>query len=91
MGTCEFGKCEICGKETTLDRTYFHYPIHCECCGSKDKNDQDQHFEMMAHCKDCIPEIPTEIHLMLKDKDGKDYRLSIKGIKPSSISGSYKE
>lgn len=28
MGTCEFGKCEICGKETTLDRTYFYYPIH---------------------------------------------------------------
>ena len=51
MGTCEFGKCETCGKETTLDRTYFYYPIHCGCCGccgSKDKNGQDQHFETVA-------------------------------------------
>lgn len=36
MGTCEFGKCEICGKETTLDRTYFHYPIHCESSIAKE-------------------------------------------------------
>lgn len=27
----EWGRCEICGKETQLERTYFYYPIHCEC------------------------------------------------------------
>lgn len=31
----EWGRCEICGKETQLERTYFYYPIHCECCGNK--------------------------------------------------------
>lgn len=24
----EWGRCEICGKETQLERTYFYYPIH---------------------------------------------------------------
>ena len=52
MGEIEFGKCEICGKEAPLERTYFYYPIHCECCGSKDKNGQKQHFEMVVHCED---------------------------------------
>lgn len=32
----EWGRCEICGKETQLERTYFYYPIHCECCGNKE-------------------------------------------------------
>ena len=27
MGESEFGKCDICGKETELDRTYFYYPF----------------------------------------------------------------
>ena len=53
MGEIEFGKCDICGKETELERTYFYYPIHCECCGSKDKDGQKQHFELVHHCKDC--------------------------------------
>jgi hypothetical protein len=90
MGTCEFGKCEICGKETDLERTYFHYPIHCECCGSKDENGQDQHFEMVAHCKDCIPEIPTEIHPLIKGYDGKITRVNIRNIIPSDIRGKFK-
>lgn len=53
MGEIEFGKCDICGKETELERTYFYYPIHCECCGNKDKDGQKQHFELVHHCKDC--------------------------------------
>lgn len=87
MGSQEFGKCDICGKEASLDRTYFFYPIHCECCGSKDKNGQDQHFELVCHCKDCIPCIPTEIHPLLQDVFGNKKRISIKDIKPSKIQG----
>lgn len=26
-GECEYGKCEICGEEAYLSRTYFYYPI----------------------------------------------------------------
>ena len=54
MGEIEFGTCDICGKETELERTYFYYPIHCECCGSKDKDGQKQHFELVHHCKERI-------------------------------------
>lgn len=28
----EFGKCEICGKDSSLERTNFYYNIPCECC-----------------------------------------------------------
>ena len=47
----EWGRCEICGKETQLERTYFYYPIHCECCGNK----ENRHFEMIRHCKNVLP------------------------------------
>ena len=30
MGGIEFATCDICGNETSLERTYFYYPIHCE-------------------------------------------------------------
>ena len=51
MGNGEFGKCEICGKDAILERTYFYYPIHCECCESYDKNAQRQHFEIYVIVK----------------------------------------
>ena len=85
----EFGKCEICGKEASLDRTYFFYPIHCECCGSKDEKGQDQHFELIRHCNDCVPRVPTEIHPLFKDACGYQQRADIKNIMPSEIRGAY--
>lgn len=51
MGDVEFGKCECCGKETSLMRTYFHYDIKCECCSPT-------HFEFVKHCSDCVPQEP---------------------------------
>ena len=87
----EFGKCQICGKKTCLERTYFCYPIHCQCCGSKDKDGQKQHFVMVAHCKDCIPELPTEIHPQIEDFDGNVRSVEIKNILPSEISGKFKK
>lgn len=51
MGDCEYGKCEICGKDNNLIRTYFHYNIKCDC-------HSPMHFEMIRHCQDCIPKEP---------------------------------
>lgn len=62
----EWGRCEICGKETQLERTYFYYPIHCECCGNK----ENRHFEMIRHCKKCPAPMPKEIHPLCKAMDG---------------------
>lgn len=88
-GECEYGKCEICGKETYLDRTYFYYPIHCECCGSVDSFGQKQHFVMVRHCNNCSPKIPNEIHPLIKGVDGKIYKTNITNILPSDVSGEY--
>ena len=89
MGGIEFGKCEICGKETSLERTYFYYPIHCECCGSKDKDGQKRHFEIVHHCKDCPAPMPKELHPLIKALDGKEYRATVTNILPSEISGEF--
>jgi hypothetical protein len=89
MGNGEFGKCEICGKDAILERTYFYYPIHCECCESYDKNAQRQHFEIICHCKNCVPRVPKEIHPLLKDACGSTQRADIKNIMPSKIDGAF--
>ena len=89
MGECEYGKCEICGEEAYLSRTYFYYPIHCECCCSKDKNGQNQHFVMVRHCDKCPARMPKEIHPLIKAMDGKSYKANITNILPSDISGEF--
>lgn len=89
MGEIEFGKCEICGKEAPLERTYFYYPIHCECCGSKDENGQKQHFVMVVHCKDCPAPMPKEIHPLLKSMHGEEHRANITNILPTEIRGQF--
>ena len=91
LGCCgiEYGKCDICGKETYLSRTYFHYDIHCQCCGCKEDG-RDMHFELVYHCKDCVPDVPKVITPILKSKiDNKKYRLPIKGMLPYSIYGEF--
>ena len=69
----EFGKCDICGKEENLERTYFEYDINCECHSPK-------HFELVSHCKDCVPSMPTETH---------PYRTTITNILPIKIVGEF--
>lgn len=48
MGEIEWGKCEYCGTEGRLNRTYFRYDIKCECCNNN-------HFEIIWHCDKCEP------------------------------------
>lgn len=88
-GEIEWGKCEICGKEGPLERTYFFYPVHCECCGSKDKDGQKRHFEMVRHCDGCPAPMPKEIHPLCKAMDGKEYRTSITNMLPTEIIGQF--
>jgi len=58
-GNVEFGKCEVCGKETALERTYFRYDIVCQC-------HSPHHFELIIHCKDCVPKEPTETKVIIR-------------------------
>ena len=48
----EYGRCEVCGEEGILTRTYFRYDIKCEC-------HSPNHFEIVLHHKDCVPKEPT--------------------------------
>lgn len=49
------GTCEICHTENViLRRTYFRYEnIKCEC-------HSPYHFDLIDHCYDCIPKIPSK-------------------------------
>lgn len=89
MGEIEFGKCEICGKETALYRTYFYYPIHCACCGCKDESGQKLHFEMVRHCMDCPAPIPKIIKPLCKALDGKGHKAYIVNMAPVEIHGQF--
>ena len=58
-GSIEFGKCEVCGKESSLQRIYFNYDIKCEC-------HSPNHFELVCYCNKCVPLEPEETTIMLK-------------------------
>ena len=62
MGGAEYGKCEVCVKETTLERTYFHYDIKCDC-------HSPNHFELVRHCGDCKPKPPEKTTVYIKPND----------------------
>lgn len=61
-GEIEFDKCEVCGKETELQRTYFRYDVKCEC-------HSPNHFELVRHCIDCVPEEPKYTKISVKTED----------------------
>lgn len=59
MGDVEFGKCGVCKEDKPLQRKYYRYNIDCECCGN-------EHFEYVAHCKDCTPVEPVTTRVTIK-------------------------
>jgi hypothetical protein len=54
-----YGKCEICSVKGGLSRTYFHYDLKCEC-------HSPNHFEIVNHCKNCVPKEPNKTTVYLK-------------------------
>ncbi len=60
MGNIEHGKCNVCGKEATLQRKSYYYNIECECCGGI------HHFETIKYCSNCSPKEPKQIRVILK-------------------------
>ena len=62
MGDVEFGFCQCCGNDGILQRTYFNYNIKCEC-------HSPYHFEIVRHCKHCIPKEPETTKISFKTKD----------------------
>lgn len=50
-GDVEIGVCNSCGAKGAIKRKYYHYGILCDCHGP-------EHFEIVFHCKNCIPAEP---------------------------------
>lgn len=55
MGEIEIDYCDMCHQKKEVERTYYYYPIDCECCGGK------YHFEIIKHCRECEPRPPKWI------------------------------
>ena len=81
----EWGKCEVCGKEDQLERTYFYYNVKCECCGNKN----NRHFEIVHHCHKCPAPVPVHIHPWVKAMDCKVYKADICNMLPIQIEGKF--
>lgn len=58
-GECEWGICDVCGKYSPLERTYFGYDIKCEC-------HSPNHFELVHHCSNCVPVEPEYTKVTMK-------------------------
>ncbi len=85
----EYGLCPICGKAASLERTYFIYDIPCRCCGCK-RDGRNMHFELVRHCPDCRPSVPTAITPILQcGIDAVEYKARIGGILPYAIDGPF--
>jgi hypothetical protein len=77
-GCNEFGKCEICNEETFLNRTYFRYDIKCEC-------HSPYHFEIVRHCKNCIPKEPNVTNITIKTESLKELAVLLRKKKLQNI------
>ena len=58
-GEVEYGRCDVCGKESVLSRKVYYYPVKCEC-------HSPCHFEIVMYCKDCTPKEPMESKVTFK-------------------------
>ena len=61
-GEQECENCELCGKWKPIKRKYYHYDVDCYC-------HTPNHFEIVKHCKDCVPKEPTETKIWFKTID----------------------
>jgi hypothetical protein len=85
--TTMHGRCDVCGKDEELTRTYFYYPIKCEC-------HSPNHFELRQHGKDCIPKEPIYTQVEFKTEDLKNpigiaMPILIEELKKDKEPGSY--
>jgi len=59
MGALERDYCSICKQIGNISRTYYYFPIACECCGPT-------HNHRVNVCKNCTPVMPKETKITLK-------------------------
>lgn len=70
MGEQEINICSGCKQEDVVSRKYFYYDIKCDCCNSE----KDPHFEIVYHCKNCVPFPPKKISVYLNPIQEYEYK-----------------
>ena len=60
-GEMQFGKCDICKKQTIVESKFYHYGFKCDC-------HSPEHFERVNYCKDCVPKKPPYTKVTLTDE-----------------------
>ena len=60
-GEMQFGKCDICKKQTIVESKFYHYGFKCDC-------HSPEHFERVNYCKDCAPKKPPYTKVTLTDE-----------------------
>jgi hypothetical protein len=61
MGDMPYGQCKYCHQIGPLIRTYYYFPIACDCCGPT-------HYEMVRHCPTCNPVMPNFTEIIIATK-----------------------
>ena len=77
-GETQFGKCDICKKQTFVESKFYHYGFKCDC-------HSPEHFERVNYCKDCIPKKPPHTKVTLTDEQAQFIAKAVEFYQNNSI------
>ena len=84
-GEMQFGKCDICKKQTIVESKFYHYGFKCDC-------HSPEHFERVNYCKDCVPKKPPYTKVTLTDEQAQFIAKAVEFYQNNSIKhGHWKE
>ena len=77
-GEMQFGKCDICKKQTIVESKFYHYGFKCDC-------HSPEHFERVNYCKDCAPKKPPYTKVTLTDEQAQFIAKAVEFYQNNSI------
>ena len=77
-GEMQFGKCDICKKQTIVESKFYHYGFKCDC-------HSPEHFERVNYCKDCVPKRPPYTKVTLTDEQAQFIAKAVEFYQNNSI------
>ena len=77
-GEMQFGKCDICKKQTIVESKFYHYGFKCDC-------HSPEHFERVNYCKDCVPKKPPYTKATLTDEQAQFIAKAVEFYQNNSI------
>lgn len=74
----QFGKCDICKKQTIVESKFYKYGFKCDC-------HSPEHFERVNYCKDCVPKKPPYTKVTLTDEQAQFIAKAVEFYQNNSI------